>query len=186
LTLVRHPTIRWRFLPGFALLAACLSAPLQPLRAQSTDEADLKAALVYNFALFTEWETGGAEFAGRPFTICYAGPETAAAFAQVATKLIRSRPTVVRPIAVEGPYEGCQVVYWDGSHARRALPRKAGYGVLTIGNGAEFLQRGGMIEIHFEERRAVFSINAEAAKGAGLRFSSKLLRLAKNVAGGAQ
>ncbi len=183
---MRQPKIRWRFLPGFALLAACLSAPLQPLRAQATGEADLKAALVYNFALFTEWETGGAESAGRSFTICYAGPETAAAFAQISAKSMRTRPIVVRPIAAEGPYDGCQVAYWDGSHARRALPRKAGHGVLTIGNGAEFLQHGGMIEIHLEERRVVFSINADSAKGAGLRFSSKLLRLAKNVVAGAQ
>lgn len=183
---MRQPKKRWRFLPGFALLAACLSAPLQPLRAQPAGEADLKAALVYNFALFTEWETGGGGSAGGSFTICYAGPETAAAFTQVATKLIRTRPIVVRPIAAEGPYEGCQVAYWDGHHARLALPRKAGYGVLTIGNGAEFLQRGGMIEMHFQETRVVFSINAESAKGAGLRFSSKLLRLAKNVVGGAQ
>lgn len=183
---MRHPTIRWRFLSGFALLAACLSAPLQPLRAQTAGETDLKAALVYNFALFTEWETGGAEPAGRSFTICYAGPEAAAAFAQIATKSIRTRPIVVRPIAAEGPYEGCQIAYWDGSNARRALPKNAGHGVLTIGTGAEFLQRGGMIEMHFEETRIVFSINAESARAAGLRFSSKLLRLAKNVVGATQ
>lgn len=183
LTLDSETSTRWRLLPGVALVAAFLSAPTQPLHAQGAGEADLKAALVYNFALFTEWETGETEAAGRPFTICYVGPEMAAAFASIAAKSIRARTIALRAIPTEGPYEGCGIAYWHDGNARRALPEKAGHGVLTIGIGAEFLQRGGMIEMHVEEARIVFSINAESARRAGMRFSSKLLRLAKNVTG---
>jgi hypothetical protein len=168
-------------LPRRSLLAACLCVPLQALQAQGAGEADLKAALVYNFAQFTEWEEREPAAAGRPFTICYAGAEMTAAFAQIAARSIRERSVVPRPIPAEGPYEGCQVVYWHLSHAQRALPAKAGYGVLTVGNGVEFLARGGMIETHVEDSRFVFSINQESAHAAGLRFSSKLLRLAKGV-----
>lgn len=174
---------RWRLRLGVSLLAACLAAPLQPLRAQAIVEADLKAALVYNFALFTEWAAADPDAAARSFTICYAGPEMAAAFAQIATKSMRGRAVVTRPVPAEGPYVGCQIVYWHDGNVRRALPGTAGPGVLTIGNGAEFLARGGMIEMHVEDARIVFSINVESARGAGLRFSSRLLRLAKNMAG---
>lgn len=176
-------SIRWRILPGVALLAAFLSAPMRPLHAESAGESDLKAALVYNFALFTERETREPETAGRPVTICYAGPEMATAFAPIAAKSIRARTIALRAIPTDGPFEGCGIAYWHDGNARRAFPEKAGHGVLTIGIGAEFLQRGGMIEMHVEEGRVVFSINAESARRAGLRFSSKLLRLAKNVTG---
>ena len=163
------------------LLAACLCVPVQAPHAQVAAEADLKAALVFNFAQFTEWgerEPG----VGQPFTICYAGAEVAVAFDQIATRSIRGRAVVPRPIAAEGPYEGCQVVYWHAGNAQRTFPAKAGQGVLTIGNGVEFLSRGGMIETHVEGGRFVFSISLEPAQAAGLRFSSKLLRLAKGAA----
>jgi hypothetical protein len=143
-------------------------------------EADLKAALIFNFAQFTEWDEREPPSEARPFTICYAGAEMTAAFAQIAARSIRARKIVPRPIPAEGPYDGCQVVYWHQSNAR-AFPAKAGHGVLTIGNGVEFLLRGGMIETHVEDGRFVFSMNLESAQAAGLRFSSKLLRLAKGV-----
>lgn len=173
---------RLRLRPGVPLLALLLSAPLQPLRAQTAAEADLKAALVYNFAQFTEWEAGAADAAGQAFTICYAATDMGAAFAQIAAKQMRGRAIVPRPVPAEGPYAGCQIVYWNESNVRRAVPGKAGPGVLTIGSGEEFLARGGIIESHVENARIVFSVNLEGARAAGLRFSSKLLRLAKNLA----
>lgn len=163
------------------LLAACLCGPAQALHAQVAAEGDLKAALVYNFAQFTEW--GEREpAAGQPFTICYAGAEMAVAFGQIAARSMRGRSVVPRPIAAEGPYEGCQVVYWHAANAQRTFPAMAGPGVLTVGNGVEFLARGGVIETHLENGRFVFSVNLESAQAAGLRFSSKLLRLAKGAA----
>lgn len=168
---------------GICLLTLLLLAPLQAPRAQSAAESDLKAALIFNFAQFTEWEAGVPEAAARAFTICYAATDMGAAFAQIAVKQMRGRAIVPRPIPADGPYAGCQIVYWNESNARRALPDKAGPGVLTIGSGEEFLARGGIIESHVENARIVFSINLESARVAGLRFSSQLLRLAKNVAG---
>jgi hypothetical protein len=166
-----------------SLLALLLPAPLY---AQSAAEADLKAALVFNFAQYTEWEAGAPGAALPSFTICYAGAEMAEAFAQVATRQMRGREILPRPVAAEGPYAGCQVVYWTEGNVRRAVPGKAGPGVLTIGSGDGFLARGGIIESHIENARMVFSINQEAARVAGLRFSSKLLRLAKNLTDRAQ
>jgi hypothetical protein len=186
LTLGKASPTRFPLLLRASLLAAGLSGPLQPLHAQGTVEADLKSALVYNFAQFTEWEARDPDPARRSFTICFAGAEMSNAFAQIASKSIGERRIAARPIPAEGPYDGCQVVYWHDGNLRRAQPGKAGQGVLTIGSGAEFIARGGMIEMHLEDARVVFSINVDSAREAGLRFSSKLLRLAKNVSGSAQ
>lgn len=171
---------RWQLLSGNALLVAALCGPMQPLHAQVADEADLKAALIFNFAQFTEWDEREPPSEATSFTICYAGAEMTAAFVQIAARSIRARRIVARAIPAEGPYDGCQVMYWHQNSAR-ASPAKAGHGVLTIGNGVEFLSRGGMIETHVEDGRFVFSMRPEAAQAAGLRFSSKLLRLAKGA-----
>ncbi len=164
------------------LIAGFLSCPLPVLYAQAAVEADLKAALVYNFVQFTEWVESNPDSAGAPFTICYVGEELSAAFVQVATRTIRDRGIVARPIAAEGPYDGCQVVYWHEVDTLRTRPVRTGPGVLTIGSGPEFISLGGMIEMQLEGTRIVFSINPDSASAAGLRFSSKLLRLAKNLA----
>lgn len=183
MTLDGTTKLRLRLRPGIVLCCLLLLAPLQALHAQLAAEADLKAALIYNFAQFAEWEAGAPDAAAQGFTICYSAPEMGAAFAQIAVKQMRGRAIVPRPIAAEGPYAGCQVVYWNESSVRRGSPGKAGPGVLTIGSGDEFLARGGIIESHVENARIVFSINLESARLAGLRFSSQLLRLAKNLAG---
>jgi hypothetical protein len=174
---------RWRLLLGVLLLATALCLPARAVRAQVAVEADLKAALVYNFALFTEWAPDAPGSSGSRFTICYVGTEVAAAFAQLADKQIRARTVVARSVAADGPFEGCQIVYWHDGIAKRASPGKPGPGVLTIGSGAGFLARGGMIELRVENARIVFSINPDSARAAGLLFSSKLLRLAANVSG---
>jgi hypothetical protein len=50
--------------------------------------------------------------------------------------------------------------------------------VLTIGEGGEFLRAGGLVRFYEAEGKVRFEINAEGAKDAKLRVSSKLLKLA--------
>jgi hypothetical protein len=56
-----------------------------------------------------------------------------------------------------------------------------GPGVLTIGEGENFVHDGGMIAFVVENRRVRFGINETAAAAAGLKLSSKLLNVAKSV-----
>jgi hypothetical protein len=58
---------------------------------------------------------------------------------------------------------------------------------LTVGESADFLSLGGMINFVLEEDRVSFEINLEAAERHRLKLSSKLLAVARvvNVGGGA-
>ncbi len=58
-----------------------------------------------------------------------------------------------------------------------------GAGTLTIGDTQGFAQQGVMINFYIEKRRVRFEINAGAAHEAGLKISSKLLKLAGAVYG---
>jgi len=54
--------------------------------------------------------------------------------------------------------------------------------VLTVSEMEQFARNRGMIQFIMQENRARFEINADAAKRAGLKISSKLLKLSRVVA----
>jgi hypothetical protein len=53
--------------------------------------------------------------------------------------------------------------------------------ILTVGETAGFAANGGMVNFTGEQSRVRFEINEAAARRAGLKISSKLLRLAELV-----
>ena len=60
-------------------------------------------------------------------------------------------------------------------------PGRNGPGILTVGEGEEFLRDGGMIAFVIENRRVRFDINQTAAETARLKISSRLLSVARSV-----
>jgi hypothetical protein len=53
--------------------------------------------------------------------------------------------------------------------------------VLTVGDSAGFLERGGVIRFRVEDNKVRFDINPDAAARAHLEVSSQLLKLATIV-----
>lgn len=144
-------------------------------------EYDVKAAFLLNFTKFIEWPP--PEQPDRPFMICIFGEDP---FAGVLDKLVsgetvNGRKLVVSRVGEERP-AGCQIVFMD--HAAKEVRRvlsSLGPGVLTVGEGDEFLHQGGMIAFIIEDRHVRFDINQKAAGTAALKFSSKLLSVARTV-----
>jgi len=56
-----------------------------------------------------------------------------------------------------------------------------GQPVLTVGESENFLSDGGMIQLHLEEDKVRFDINAGLADSSHLKISSRLLLLATTV-----
>jgi N-acetylglucosamine kinase-like BadF-type ATPase len=74
----------------------------------------------------------------------------------------------------------CQVLFVSSSEAPRVDRIIASCGtnsILTVGEGEQFTRRGGMIGFMISDQKVRFRINREAAEGAGLTVSSRLLRL---------
>lgn len=166
-----------------ALLLAALAVAGLPARAQvAASEADLRAAIVFNFAQFTRWPDELSP-PRTPFTMCYAGADVGPAFSRLASRTLNNRPVEARRVPAEGPYTGCELMYWSDGRVPRVLMTPPGLALLTIGSGGDALQRGAMIQLQVENARLVFSVNIESARAAGLQISSRLLRLAKSVQG---
>ena len=173
------------FWASLALFLCCL---LPTLAAQSApDEAQVKAALVYNFAKFVEWPDDAAPQA-RPMVVGVLGdPElTAVIDRTLRNKTVRGRTFEVRHFTSIDDLALCHILFvapQDAATVRRAIQLVQDSPTLTIGELDGFSGWGGVIELVLEEKQFRFEINAGTARRGGLKVSSRLLRLARSVKG---
>lgn len=140
----------------------------------------MKAAFLYNFALYTNWPALGAQF-----DICAVGrPSAGDALNALARKEIAGRPVRVRQLAADEPATGCNVVFVPAAESERLgrlLAPLAGKPVLTVAEAPFGAHAQPMLRLASEDGRLLFDVNRTVARAAGLDFSAKLLRLARSV-----
>jgi hypothetical protein len=163
--------------------------PPAPLGWSQSDEPTIyavKTAFLFNFAKFIEWPPSSFASPQSPYTICILGQDP---FGQLLDdslqgKVIGNRPTAVRRLKDKAEARGCQMVFVSSSentHLSEILEGLKGASVLLVGETSGFAAAGGTIEFTLEDDHVRFIINSDAADRSGLRFSSKLLALAKIV-----
>jgi hypothetical protein len=162
-------------------LVALLLAWVQPARAADLPEYRLKAAFVYNFALFTEWPTA----VGGTLNLCVYGTDPfGAELDGLQGKLAGARSIAVHRKATIDDLPGCQIVFIAASavaHLPRVLAGLAGQPVLTVADSASAATQGVMLNMTVTQNKISFEANLRAAREARLNLSSKLLRLATEV-----
>jgi len=67
----------------------------------------------------------------------------------------------------------------EAHHLDQILLSLKNRSILTVGDDDDFVQRGGMIRLATVQNKIRLIVNVEAAKGANLTISSKLLRSAE-------
>ena len=174
------------FLPA-ACLAWCLIAlrPATPVHAaagQAVSEPAATAAFLLNFARFTEWPDDPAK-RDDALLICAADRDVVDALeATVNGRAAGTRIVATRRLRVDSEPAGCHVLYVGGldrERVTRLLQAVTPAPVLTVGDQAGFAAAGGGIELFIEDGRMGFLINRRTAERTGLRFSSRLLALAR-------
>lgn len=169
-----------------ALAAAAWLAPAAAL-GQAVPEYDLKAAFLYNFALFVDWPAEGPPEERRALTLCVLGGDPFGhALDALEGKTVRSQRLAVRRLASAQAAVDCQILFIAATEeARLAHILKAVQGrpVLTVADSDGWLEQGVMINVSTRQARLAFDVNLAAARQAGLRVSSRLLRLAHLVLG---
>lgn len=166
------------------LLLGTVLLQAAPASAQAVPEYELKAAFVYNFALFTEWPADVA-FESGTLNICVTqGSALRRSFATLGDKAIRGRRVSVRDLSSPDTLRSCHVLFVDGNDRpqwMRIRKGLAGTSILTISDDEEIRQDGPVITLAMDNNRIVFDIDMRAARQARLVLSSKLLRLARTV-----
>jgi len=146
------------------------------------EEQLLKAVFIFNFAKFTRWPENVWQAQDAPLILCTAGEDALVdALDQLGGKSIQGHPVSMRRLADMPSAGRCHVLYVAGSeqkHVTDIIESVRREPVLTVSELPSFGRRGGIIELYREEERIRFIVNLNAANGAGLEFSSRLLNLA--------
>lgn len=171
-----------------ALLIVTLDFPARLAWSQSsgTTGYDVKIAFLFNFAKFIDWPARSFASSQSPFTICVLGPDP---FGNILDdtlqgKVIGDRPVAVRRLKDKAEARQCQMVFVSSSESANLaeiLGSLRGANVLLVGETNGFAALGGTIEFTLEDNHVRFTVNTDAADRSGLKFSSKLLTLAKIV-----
>ena len=144
-------------------------------------EYRLKAAILYNFAAFTEWPND----VGTTLNLCVYGQDPfGGEIDPLQGRTVGGRSIAVRRTASIEALNGCQLVYISSSAVsglKGVLDSLRGAAVLTVADTAGAARMGVALNMRVVQNRVVFEANLEAARQARVNLSSKLLRLASEV-----
>jgi hypothetical protein len=181
-----RPTI-WLILLFVVLMSdAAIPAPLAWGQSGGTTGYEVKTAFLFNFAKFIDWPPNSFASPQSPFTICVLGQNP---FGNILNdtlqgKMIGDRPLAVRLLRDKTEARQCQMVFIsssEGAQLAEIIGSLNGANVLLVGEMNGFAALGGTIEFTIGDNHVGFTINSDAVGRSGLKFSSKLLALAKIV-----
>ena len=152
---------------------------LSPAWSEELPEYRLKAAFLYNFALYTEWPAD----VGPTLNLCIYGDDPFGAEVDALNgKKVGSRSIAVQRVGRES-LGGCQMVFVAQSvlaSATRVLEPLRNGAVLTVADSTEPARKSVALNMAMGEAKISFEVNLKAL-APRLALSSKLLRLAREV-----
>ena len=171
---------------GRALVWLLLIATTATLRAEVSKEQQLKAALLFNFTKFVEWNPASFPARDSPFVIGVLGSPP---FADEMEKVAKNRNVNGHRISVKklggvAGARGVHLLFVSASEdARLGDLRGAlrGANGLTVGESEAFAKSGGVITFVIVGDKVRFDINSTAARQASVKISAQLQKLARTV-----
>jgi hypothetical protein len=164
-------------------LVVLLAATLLPgagARAGSLAEDSAKAGFILNFTKYAEWPGAGGDL-----LVCSLNESPLSGKLEALQgRQVQGRSISVRTATRANEWRDCQVLFIAEDEAQlidsvlRNVNQRA---VLTVSDASGFAQAGGIIGLKLRAGRIRFDINQGAARQAGLKLSSQLLKLADEV-----
>ena len=144
-------------------------------------EYDVKAAFLLNFARMVEWPPASDPGPGEPLVVCVRA--SAGVRADVSRTLLGKtrgeNPIEVRAANASADLPGCHLLFVTEEYEDAVLLASADrHHVLSVGESETFIRAGGVMAFRSEGGKLRFDFRRAAAEEAGLKASSKLLRLA--------
>ena len=185
--------MRFKTLAVFLTAIVCQFPACNVLAQEVTasKEYQFKAALLYNFSVFTEWPVLPPE----AFDFCVLGKDPFGSWLDnIARKTVQGKAIHIRRIGATEDIKGCHLLFVPALEKDlyyKVAPLLKLQATLTITDAQQIDEKWPMIMITVvpetvstqvpEGKLYTFDINHGAAKAVGLTLSSKLLRLARNV-----
>ena len=174
------------------LIAGCVAAVVgfacsTPVEAAGLDENQVKAAYLFNFARYVEWPSTAHTSSTSALEIGVVGGGVVSDLLKktVAGKTVRARSLQVVNFQSPADARSSHILFVPGDLSSeellQILDQLKGTHVFVVADAAGFAQHGGIANFIVAGSRVRFAINKNAAEEAGLKVSSKLLRLAELV-----
>ena len=166
-------------------VVAAVCAMAIPVRAQSSLEYDVKAALLLNFVRFIEWPASAFAGGGVPIDICVFAPNP---FGDALNRALDGetvgyRSLSARDVRTATESRNCHLLFVPaGTEARAStLLRPGGTYTVTVGESSRFEEMGGAVSFVLDGGRVRFNVNLRPVEERGVRISARMLQLANRV-----
>jgi hypothetical protein len=177
-----------------ALLVAMLALVAWAGRAeadQAADEYRVKAAFLYHFFQYVDWPAASFADAQAPISVCLMGKDPFGEHLNaLAQRNFRGRPISVSVVRSLAEAKRCHLLYSDdwrntgvAGNIDKALQ---GAPVLTVSSLPNASESGAVIGFVVAGDRVRWTVNLDAARGAKLKLSAKLIEIAVAVVGEAR
>jgi hypothetical protein len=170
---------------GAVRIAPSHAAPTA-IEAETSDEFTVKAAFLYNFALYVKWPKDAFPEEKAPLVVAVYGHDP---FGHALEDALRGKTANDHPIQLVRietlkDLRPCHMLYVpeeDRAQLAKLLEYYGDAPTLIVGESIDFAKAGGVIGFFSENRKTRFAINTAAVKRQHLEVSSQLLKLAKIV-----
>jgi len=164
----------------FAFFVALLCSLTGIVRAQNKEEeADLKAAFIYNFTKYIDWDSSGAN---NNFVIGIIGASPVSGpLREIASgKTVGGKRIIIRNFSSPDEITDCDVLFipQDLPYPLETILDKTSKGTLTISEEDGYAKKGTALNFVIRNDKLRFEANLRAMLSAGLKASSQLLKLA--------
>jgi len=142
----------------------------------------LIAVYLYHFSSFTHWPKTAFSADDNALHVCVMGHNPFQNFLdELADRRVGLRVFKPRYLSVNDKLGSCHMVYLSQPTSASIDDIKGlnAPGRLLLGEGVEFVKRGGAIGFYTENNKIHIIVNRQAINSAALKISSKLLRLAR-------
>ncbi|HMP74078.1 MAG TPA: YfiR family protein [Kiritimatiellia bacterium] len=146
------------------------------------DEAEVRAALIYNVLRFADWPPEQLAEGDEIRVGFWGSSEVAADFVDLARQPLRGHAVRVVHVGEEADLQGLHAVYFHGgdrAEIQAFLNAVAGSPVLTLTEIRGGLRMGSMVNFFRVDGRYRIEISLSDVKASGLTLKSSLLRLAR-------
>lgn len=149
------------------------------MRAQTSgEEANLKAAFLYNFTRYIDWNNNSDDY----FIIGVVGNSPIVESLNEIAKRnkVNNKTIVVRQINKLSEIEGCDILFIskNNSYSLDSILKNVGPGELTVAEQPGFAELGAAFNFVIINNKLKFEANLQAIAAAHLKAGSQLLKLA--------
>lgn len=155
------------------------------LASPSSDVQTLAVAYLYNFMKLSEWPTGAAS---QELTLCITQEgDFAKELDSLTGKEAQNHTLKIKRLVQGDNAQECQLLFMPSEEkplrVQEWIKTLQDAPVLTVSDQDEFLDQGGMIALVNDGGRLQFEVNLERVEHTGIKLSSKMLQIARDVRG---